>query len=354
MEQYIKIVLIISIVIIISIILYELINFEVSDGNKTIPDANWPFINLLNEKGDKINVMCIRGPVVKDLDIKIYRKHKESGIRFIGCSSYLSFPLQCRNPTQMTKGGVCYSRPMLEGKLIEEMVDGWLHCFRDPSKIMNKNKLLVSESDFMDSIQYLRNFDIRGKQDKYDFICYCPLDPNGCENGWHFYNKNWPLCRETIEVLCNDFNMKGILIGRDNCPINIKNKDNLIMKSWLHYHTFLKCIADSKFMIVSSTEDASPRTMGESLLLGTPILVNKGILGGWKYVNERTGLFYDKNDCKEKIREMMENIKLGNFRPREYYVNNYGLYNAGKRLRDFLVQLYPELSNNKYIRFAVS
>tara|TARA_Y100000996_G_scaffold411400_1_gene395488 strand:+ start:844 stop:1908 length:1065 start_codon:yes stop_codon:yes gene_type:complete len=347
--------LIILIFIVFTIIIYEVyILHRSKERGGIIPDVNWPFLNFFDEKDRKVNILCIRGPLQTDNDIKMFRKYKQAGFKFIGCSSYLSFPFKCNNPSQIGKGGVCYQEPLYEGKRIDMVVDGWLHCFRPDraSKILNDNKLLLSESDFMDSIEILRHFNTQRKKYRYDFICYCPLDPNGCDKGWHFYNKNWPLAKKTIEILCNSFNMKGILIGREKCPLNIKNKDNLIMKDWLEYNHFLKTIADSKFMLISSLEDASPRTIGESLLLNTPILVNQDIIGGWKYVNSQTGLFFNKNNIEEKIHELLEN--LNNYSPRNYYLNNHGIYHSGKLLRDFLVKIKPDLSKHKYIRFAVS
>ena len=304
----INIIIVILIIVIICLIIYEIYGIIIG-GDTDIQDVNWPFINLLDENKDKVDAFCLRGPLVKEEDIKIFETMKEEGKTIIGCSSYLSFPLKCNNPSQSSEKGVCYERPNIKGLPIESLVDGWLHCFRDPSKIQNKNLLLLSESDFMDSISRLRQFNIQNKENIYDFLCYCPNDPNGCIGGWHFYNKNWPLAKKTIEVACNELSLKGILIGRDDCDININDNSYLERENWLQYHKFLKAISNSKFMIISSSEDASPRTIAESLLLNTPILVNEDILGGWKYVNHNTGLFYNQYNINEKIQEILENIK---------------------------------------------
>ena len=34
------------------------------------------------------------------------------------------------------------------------------------------------------------------------------------------------------------------------------------------------------------------RVVVEALCLGLPVVMNRNILGGWKYVNERTGKFF--------------------------------------------------------------
>ena len=343
-----------SIIIIVTIyfIIKELKSIQYIKDYKNIPDTNWPFLNFIDEKGQKVNMLCLRGPLQNRKEIDTFIKYKKQGFKFIGCSSYLSYPLKCNNPTQ--EKGVCASTPTFGGQRMDTLVDGWLHCFRDENIILNKNKSLISESDFMDSIKYLKNYNLERKKHRYDFICYCPSDPKHCDKGWHYHNKNWPLAKKTIEYLCNKMNMKGILVGRENCPIDIKNKENLERTDWLRYDKFLDSISDSKFMIISSQEDASPRTIGESLLVDTPILVNENILGGWKYVTEETGTFYNENNIEEKVNEIMINIEKKRYSPRYHYLQNYGMYNSGKKLRDFIVNIDPSLSHHQYIRFAVS
>ena len=348
----ISILLIIIIITTLVILIYEIKDIKDIKILSNIPDVNWPFLNFIDENNKKVNALCLRGPLQKEGDFKRFKEYKEKGFTMLGCSSYLSFPLKCNNPSQAK--GVCMGTPGFKGHRIDTIVDGWLHCFRDDNLILNKNKLLISESDFMDNIRYLENFNINKKKYRYDFICYCPSDPDNCEGGWHYYNKNWPLAKKTIEYLCNKLNMQGILIGRSNCSIDIEKKDNLKRTDWLQYNNFLDSIADSKFMIISSQEDASPRTLGEALLVNTPILVNEDILGGWKYVNGNTGLFYNENNMESKINELLNNIKQNKYFPRDYYLQNYGLTNSGKQLRDFLVNINPGLSKHKYIRFAIS
>jgi hypothetical protein len=51
-----------------------------------------------------------------------------------------------------------------------------------------------------------------------------------------------------------------------------------------------------------------------------PVVVNRNIVGGWKYVNEDTGSFFtDENDVVEVYADLMERIREGRVRPREWY-----------------------------------
>jgi len=309
-----------------------------------IEKLKWPFLNIIDENGKYVDIVCIRGPLDKEEDIKSFERFIKQKKLIIGCSSYLSFPSKCTNT-------ICeYGNFFFKGKRIDTLVDGWLHPFKDDRIIKNKNKLLLSESDFVDNIDFLNNYNIYSKKIKYDFICYCPSDENNdSKGGWHYHNKNWPLAKKTIETACNDLNLKGILVGRKDAQLNIE-KNKLKRYENLDHITFIKKISECKFMIISSYEDASPRVICESILLNTPVLVNKDIIGGWKYVNSNTGAFYSENDIKKKIKTLLNR----KYSPREYYFKNYGIEISGKKFRDFIVNIDSSYSKHKLLRFAIS
>lgn len=337
--------IIILIVFILLLVFYNMsIDFKINQVKveTTIEDLKWPFLNIRDENAKKVDIICIRGPLSKKEDIeKLERFNKEKKL-IIGCSSYLSFPLKCKNP-------LCdYNQFFFKGKRIDEICDGWAHTFKDDSGIRNKNKILLSESDFADTIKKVRNFDISQKKYIYDFVCYCPSDLS-CNNGWNHFNKNWSLAKKTIEIACNELGLKGVLIGREKCPINV-HPSQLERHEKLSFDDFIKTLSNSRFTIVSSYEDASPRVITESFMVDTPVLVYKNIIGGWKYINDETGLFYDSKNIKSKIKKILKN----KYNPRNYYLNNYGLKVSGKKFRDFIVKIDPRFSNYKYLRFSVS
>jgi len=307
-----------------------------------IEDLNWPFLNIKDENYKNVDIVCIRGPLEQQKDHDLFDKFKKENKLIIGCSSYLSFPIKTENKL------VGYKNFFHNGKRIDELVDAWFHPFRDSKNIKNKNTLLLSESDFSDNIEKLKNFDPSTKKIKYDFICYCPSDDT-CDSGWNFHNKNWPLAKKTIEVACNKLNLKGVLIGRGKCEVNVKD-ENLERYEKLEYYSFIEKISQSKFMIIQNYEDASPRVVTEALLVDTPVLMNKDILGGWKYLNSETGVFYDENDIEEKINLILKS----KYSPRKYFVKNHGIDISGKKFRDFIVNIDPSYSKHRILRFSVS
>ena len=331
--------IIFTLILLLYVIYLNYFNYQ----NNLIEDLKWPFLNIIDEMNHKVDIVCLRGPLEKQEDKNLFEKFISEGKLIIGCSSYLSFPNKCNNP-------ICdYNNFFYKDKRIDSIVDGLLHPFRDEKNLKSTNNILISESDFSDNILKLKNFDVKDKKIKYDFICYCPSDERSCNEGWNYYNKNWNLAKKTIEEACNTLNLKGILIGRENCPIDVE-KDKLERHERLSYYDFIDKISQSKFMIVSSYEDASPRIISESLLVNTPVLVYKDIIGGWKYVNGKSGLFYDESDINLKINKILKD----NFKPREYYLNHFGVEKSGKKLRDFIVDIDPSFSRYKSLRFAVS
>ena len=79
-------------------------------------------------------------------------------------------------------------------------------------------------------------------------------------------------------------------------------------------------------------------------------MMNENIIGGWKYVNEKSGVLYDSLTIKSKIEEIMEK----KFNPREYFLKNYGIQNSGEKFRDFVVSIDPSFSKYKQLRFSIS
>jgi hypothetical protein len=57
-------------------------------------------------------------------------------------------------------------------------------------------------------------------------------------------------------------------------------------KPKLQQQEFFKTIARCRFLLITSIKDASPRILTQALALNTGIILNKYIIGGWKYVND--------------------------------------------------------------------
>ena len=109
---------------------------------------------------------------------------------------------------------------------------------------------------------------------------------------------------------------------------------------------------ESKFMLLSNYEDASPRVLTEALSLNKPVFVYSNILGGWKYVNNKTGVFFNETNIRDKLTYMLNNYN--NFEPRKTFIESYHIEKHGRKLKSFLESLYPNLTSSEYVKFAVS
>ena len=97
----------------------------------------------------------------------------------------------------------------------------------------------------------------------------------------------------------------------------------------------LKLYQKAKFVFIPNEADASPRVLTECLSLDVPCLINKNILGGWKYVNNKTGEFFtDENDIEKTAKLLLRN--LDKYSPRQFIIDNYGPMNSGIKLKNFL------------------
>ena len=82
-------------------------------------------------------------------------------------------------------------------------------------------------------------------------------------------------------------------------------------------------------------------------------MVNKKIYGGWKYVNELTGEFFnDEHDFPKVLDKMLTKIKNKEYKPRKWFTENYGPEKTGRKLKDFIKKIYPDLWDCDYVYFT--
>jgi len=80
--------------------------------------------------------------------------------------------------------------------------------------------------------------------------------------------------------------MKISLIGRKDLPDDLREYDNIIIEKFLEFKPFLEILGKTDILLIPSISDASPRILTQALAMNTAVIVNKDIVGGWKYINE--------------------------------------------------------------------
>ena len=299
-----------------------------------------PFVNIFDQKGRALNVILVSKPFSGDREFNLLKDYKEKHI-IIGVSSYLEFPNMVTNPFEnFTENYKKYR--------YKENCEGWIYPFKNPEDYFPPAMptLFASESDWTDC-----NFmkpDISPPKKKYDFIYIC-LKVNEkketCDD-WATWNKNWELAKKCLAVFCSKYKLKGLLVGRKGCPLPDKCNTLMETTNMVKYSELKKLYAQARFIFVPNEKDASPRVLTEALCMNIPALVNENILGGWKYINEETGMFFkDENDVGEKAKEILDNIAKKQYNPRKFFVEKYGNHNSGEKLRDFLFEHWKDRLN---------
>jgi hypothetical protein len=168
-------------------------------------------------------------------------------------------------------------------------------------------------------------------------------------DGWNAINRNFKLALACLPIMINEYKLKILIVGRINCKLEEQFGDSVEVIDFLPYHEFQDKLRQSKYLFVPNIYDASPRVVCEALIKDIPVLMNKNILCGSKYINYETGEFFiDEND----IRYALDRLLNKNISPRKWWSENYNRSDAGKKLRNFLYQFYKEeLENVKEVQF---
>ncbi len=300
------------------------------------PSVVFPFKNIKDENSKNTNVIAIVAPFRNKEHREKYQEYLKQGYRFLGICSYLQFPCKIDNKYEPA------SKEDLSWYLDKCM--GWMTCFRNPRQLCLGAKNIpiieMAQSDFTDPKKVIpKDLPIR-----WDFIYICLKDNDKCQEGWNSLNRNWGLAKECFVVMCLKYGLKGVIIGRTECPRDDSLKPYLTYLDQLNYHEFIKTINQSRFTFLPNTSDASPRTLTESLCLNKPVLVNRDIIGGWKYVNNNTGEFFTNvEDIKPALERLINNYDQ--YQPRKYFSEHYGPKIYGPKLAKFIKHLYPDFTD---------
>lgn len=274
-----------------------------------------------------------------------YNEYLENGINIFGITAYKSFPN--RQLLDVSEGE--YERN--DTFNFTEKIQNWLCCFKNKEKygFTDWNKTIdISESDFYNAEED------NSVEKKYDFIYICNKDNDECPmDGWNAINRNFDLAKKCFPIMCFEFGMKGLIVGREGCGLEEKYGEKMEIVGWLDWHILQTKMRESKFLFVPNVFDASPRVIAECITKDLPVLMNKNILCGNKYVTKETGeLYTDENDIRQALINLLE--KQNKISPKKWWSQNYSQNISQKKLRDFLAECFKgELDNVAKIKFIL-
>jgi hypothetical protein len=327
-----------------------------SNGNNEIPVVKRPFLNLyavMKDGRDVLtNIVFITHSFTRD-DCEVdYNNYKSKGIHFLGLSSYSEFPGPISNPHDVLHD------PKHKAYTFNyfDLTRGWCTVFREEN---NKKwikdgfpKLQIAESDFANYENHVPDPNVKKE---YDFIYICLKDgekketDKDCPEGWQSVIRKFDIAKKLIDIMCTKYKLKGLLVGRIGCEVPPSCHQLMELTDFQEYHTFISNFNKSKFILTTSEADASPRSLTEAMCFNLPALVNKKILGGWQYINDETGEFFDPDNLdgfEPILDKFLKKLNNNEYKPREWFIKNYGKYNSGKRLKTFVQSVFKESELN--------
>ena len=76
-------------------------------------------------------------------------------------------------------------------------------------------------------------------------------------NEWVAYNKNLDLAEKCFKIMCEKYNYKGLLVGREGCKLHDTCHNKLETTTKLSYNEMQKKYDECKFIFLPNINDAS-------------------------------------------------------------------------------------------------
>lgn len=270
------------------------------------------------------NWILVNGPIATQGQQNQFAELRRNRYRFAAMSSFMQFPLPDREDT-LDYGAVC---------------EVWCHCFRRPERYMEAAlpRALISASDFTNFNHVAPAAVADSPGAVFDFVYAGSAEP------WKKEAKNWGLAGKCIPLICRAFGFRALVIGTPDG--DFPACDGVAFREKVPWHELLANIHAAKFLFVPNVLDASPRILAEALCLDTPVVVNRHILGGWKYVNRFTGVFFrSETDVLAAVRQCIGRSHA----PREWFRSNYGPWLSGARLLQLIRKVDPDISERRHL-----
>ena len=308
----------------------------------------FPFRYFTDEKGNVLPIVAVTAFFRGKEHEELFREYIKKGVKVFGITAFKSFP----NRAMMDKSEGDYERNDTFDYVSE--IRDWLSCFRNRTSygFSDWNRTIdMSESDFYN----VENKELEVKK-KYDFIYICNKDSDDCPlEGWNAFNRNFKLAKKCFPIMCREFKLKGLVVGRDGCGLeNEYDQDELEVVGWLDWNQLQEKMRESKFLFVPNVFDASPRVIAECITKGLSVLMNKDILCGFKYVTDATGEFFTNEIDIRSALNLLRKRRRNTHNIKKWWAKHYSQEKSQTGLRNFLEYCYPGLlSNVKFVRFIL-
>jgi glycosyltransferase involved in cell wall biosynthesis len=286
-------------------------------------DLAWPFLGLTDEHGRDFGWCALVGPVRTESELDQLDRITRTR-RLLGFTAYLGFPFQ--PPVSAPS-----ARP-----------EAWAHCFRSSENLPPAPNVFLPLSDFTDPLLVSPEKVGATQHHEYDFVYVCQAGSASEQV------KGWELARRCLPILTGELGLRGLLVGRAEIA-DLDHLDRLDIVGELPWPELMRRFAASRFLFVPNGFDPSPRVIAEALLMGTPVLVNRNILGGWHQVNPFTGAFFESEAdvASGALRCLTEWTS-----PRRWFTAHLGPLRSGARLAELLRRVDPQARSVRRVHLS--
>ena len=298
---------------------------------------------------------------------KLVAIHKGKIIKIPNMVLRKQAPLNKQNDN-LTNNSVCIvcNFRFLENKIDwSPKVKAVCHPFKDDSIFpKNMKKYLFSESDFCDKL--VTPVDVimdKWEDKKYDFVYFTLNSREGTRSKGIY---TLPL----LDHVARRLSLRGLVIDYaqretakhrgtvyDAASVRIKKqikkfKNLTIVKGHFDASEVCAIMKSVKFIFLPSDADASPRMIVEPLVRNRPVVVSSAIYGGWKYIDEGNGRFFDSltiqeyMDCGYSFEHIdslssaiQEVLLLDNKNISKNFYKKWGFKNSSKKLADIIYDI---------------
>jgi glycosyltransferase involved in cell wall biosynthesis len=277
-------------------------------------DLRWPFEPLLARDGIATDWVALHGPVITPTQHAAFAELRRTGRRLVGVTSYRDFP------RADARDGLDY----------EAVCEAWCHCFREPARHLGGTapRALLSASDFTDPAWVARAAASVASASAFDVVYVGAVEP------WQQGPKGWACAARCLPVLCHALGWRALVVGRADA--GFPEQDGIVFRAGMPWRELLGAIARAHLLFAPNADDPSPRVLAEALCLNVPVLVQREILGGWKYVSPYSGAFFD--DVHD-VAQAAAALAHGALAPHDWFRANFGPAASARRLAALLAPL---------------
>ena len=275
------------------------------------------FKQLIDDNNNNSNIVLLLSPFNNENDYNKYLEGIKKGFKFIGCFRSYMFTTCNNNLYKDNWDKYNYFK----------LCFGWFYSFPNSELFINNYpKTLIDINDFInvDKINYNKNI-----EKEYDFICFV----NSNNNSFMYY----------INLLCKKYKMNGLLFSNKDFNITLSGCHLIKIKNINNFKIYFNELQKCRFVFLPETINISSTIISNSICLNLPCLVSKKILDGINYINDKTGLIFNQDENENDFDSIIKNFqyKYHMFSPRQYYINNYGNLNQGKKIVNFIKTNIP-------------